>query len=268
MAGLRLSSLYSAYEDRSRKGWHCLHVLTLWLPTALFTVYVKFCMLQFSGFHGAALYVGRLPLTSSNGYIRNFDFLEILSFFRWDLILAFGALPLALWLLSWVVPSRYHSVLVAAGTAVCLVAVDVELQSFYTTGKFIGPGLLVEGVRWGVSNRDQASSYLSRKCVLALLLPLFSMVSLWLSRYRQIVSLHDRFLIKPLLGVYAGCGLLGFAGLSVPLKSTHYHQPVFGWVLDAVWTPESDLDAEFSHFSFQQIPVRHQIYPLGRGEKL
>ena len=87
--------------------------LTLWLPAALFTFYVKWSMLHYKGFRGVALYLGRATRPGV-GYEQTFSFFEILSFFHNDLLLAFGVMPLVLLLLWFIVPHRIHTILIAS----------------------------------------------------------------------------------------------------------------------------------------------------------
>jgi Sulfatase len=131
----------------------------VWLPCVPMLLNLKEDVLQRGGYLVVSLNLGRFHVTGSVPPTDGLKTTDRFALFLNDLVVAVVGIPLALIVLSLVLPPRYRPLAVALGSSVILLYAYVQYRCLKTVGIYQSAHALWEGLFWAAANRDLAGSY-------------------------------------------------------------------------------------------------------------
>jgi hypothetical protein len=134
-------------------GWRklCLASFLVWLTPALIGVIAKFWFLNSQ--HGFANVAGALS-------VKSLSLGQKLSFFRADLVFALVLIPFCFQIAHLLLPIRWYSWILGTVTGISVLLQLLAFAELAVLGNLAGPGLLVQGLAWGIDHPMAALQYL------------------------------------------------------------------------------------------------------------
>jgi len=134
------------------------------------------------GFRVVAQYLGRTERINSTG----FSFLEKLSFFRADILIACVLLPLLLVILAKLLPRRWRIWVLMLLTVAASLALFIQFRALQEVGRFVSFDMLVTAARWAAWEHGVTSTYGGAMSLLPVLAGVAWMIGVaWWNARRQ-----------------------------------------------------------------------------------
>lgn len=213
----------------------------VWLPCVPMLISLKEDVLQRGGYLVVGLNLGRYIVTSTMTATDGLTVTDRFVLFRNDLVVALVGIPLALILLSLVLPARYRPMCVALGSTVIVLYTYMQYRCLKTVGVYQSFHSLWEAVFWAAANRDLARKYVGFTPgyfkIGATLLVLWG-IAIWSLRHiarTQDTPLSRRFRYVLPGGIVAlMCGTLT-AGWAVPAPDFYLYDIAFLTSMKVFW---------------------------------
>ncbi len=223
--------------------------------------------LQFAGFFG--IFVKYMQQLKYNGYYvisrlmglsnaHELPFSTRLSFFKEDILLHMVIIPLGVFLLFSFSKNNWHKKIFILFISMLLALIFyIDLYSLSNVGRFMSFDMLVDSIKWGLSNPESITEYLSVSGVMKLVFIIFACASIILignsNRYSNILS--HLFLAVFFLSV-----LFSLVAYSIDIKPLKQHKSMLYSTVSALLTLEKSdrtvkkMDAdEIQEYYFQFI---------------
>jgi membrane-anchored protein YejM (alkaline phosphatase superfamily) len=205
----------------------------IWLPAGVIGLVVKYFFLHGQGFAAIA---STLP----NGTL---SLLQELTFFRSDLLLMVVGMPLVLFLIRSVLPSRRGFLVAASITVLALLIESAAFVQLKLMGHIVRWSVLAEGVSWALAHPRQLSAYIAMDARLLLKVLVAAGVAAvgfvvcwrWLKR-RSAKVRHWGFRMAAVAWILGT--VLAVVSLAGHIDRTKYHSGLIPLTIDASF--ESD----------------------------
>lgn len=228
--------------------------ICMWLPTAFLALLVKWRLMHLQGFRFVSLHQDRIASDDLTNYVAGFSPLEILAFWRDDLLFGFVVIPLCLMVLTsplrpgW----RMAVTLLFSGLVAGLLCLQVYMLDNF--GRFIPGDLIFEGLSAALHNPTLIKGYSSPWAVVVGGLASAVLLGMWL-RCREIMWWcfrgHLGLILSPtVVALLAVATLLG-----IP-RASSYHHSVYVSAVRGFWdgvVKDGDEQAAWEALSDVQI---------------